>query len=229
MIKGKKYQFVHMPKCAGTFIRTMLKKYFGGIQAEAPFNQKALNSILEKGVYFPEGFRFISKAHKPPDLNSYKELNLGCIRHPYTWYLSLYSYNCRGLGIGGASDNFEKFFPEESFVLKEESPENFQKWIKTLDKNRKTKRLMTSHFRKLYRKPRFWTFIKMENLYQDLFLALESIGLLTEDKKKSILKEKKINTTPSKIWKDFHDDETLHLIKKNNLTIFEKFYRNDIL
>ena len=148
MIIGDDYQFIHLHKCGGSTVAFLLMNYFNGQRYGGIHNTGNIN----------------------------QQAIIGCIRHPLSWYVSLWAYGVEGKGQ--IYEEISKNNPEklQQFYTSLDDYVAFQKWLEFLLED-KPYGLLTTRVRKLYcypHTPKF--FIKMENLEFEFKKTMKKIG-----------------------------------------------------
>jgi len=150
MIISNKYQFIHLHKCGGSTIAFMLMNYFDGCRHGGIHNSENYNN----------------------------QPIIGCIRNPFSWYVSLWSYGLEGKGQ--IYEEILKDYPEliGRFYTRFDDLAAFQHWLEFLIGD-KTIGLLTKRMRKLYfHANRFCLdyIIYQENLEDDFKRIMKQLG-----------------------------------------------------
>ena len=196
MIIGINYQFIHLHKCAGTSIAHLLMTYFNGQRHGGIHNSENVNN----------------------------QPIIGCIRNPYSWYVSLWAYGLDGKGQLYAEifrNDFEKI---SEFYTHSNDYAAFGKWIKYLILNKKCG-LLTSRFKKLYYrndKCIFRYIIRQEHLEEDLKSTMYCLGYNATRLEIDI--PYKNVSFHDKIEKYYGNSEVKELLFKKEIEIFSQFY-----
>ena len=196
MIIGKNYQFIHLQKCGGTTIAFMLMKYFDGNRHRAIHNSENVN----------------------------QQPIIGCIRNPFSWYVSLWSYGLEGKGQ--VYEELVKYHPElvSVFYTKTNDISAFQRWLNFLLID-KPIGLLTQRMRKLYyHNGKFCIdyLLYQEKLEHDFKQTMKHLGY-PEDYVNSLEMSYK-NQTQHLFCAQYYTLKDKNLVLLKDKEIFQKFY-----
>lgn len=201
MIHNDKYVFIHLQKCGGTFIRYILEKYFGGKNVDSiPLPDTYKQELYDKYNITYGNLTNMSKTpHSNNIPNNFKgQIIIGCIRNPFDYYVSRYTYD---------------------LSLKKIEKVSFKSWLKTAIPFSKC-------FYNMYGKFTNIKIIKLEQVCDDLINIMEQIYNINKDICDKIRCEKKINTTVRNSYTDYYDDECKDIVYKNDKKILHNYNYN---
>lgn len=213
MVVSKDFILIHLQKCGGTFIRTLMERHFG------------CNNIKPEH----SGVSALRPNHKD-------RLLVGTIRNPWSWYVSLYSKH-NGNPNSFMKDTFKDNPTFSQWLVKFL---NEDRKLHDLDFNIIQKHGIGPY---TYRMLRCYTtngglnpnlidnrlkIIKTEgNLSANFIKVLEDNGVkVGDDIKNKILSTDKIHTSNHGHYSEYYTDETIELVRQKDKIIIDKFNYN---
>lgn len=199
MLYNDKYVFIHLQKCGGTFIRYILEKYFEGKN----FDSVTLPDTYKRELYDKYNITYgdLTNMSKHPHSNnipnnSKDKIIIGCVRNPFDYYVSRYTYD---------------------LSLKKIKNVSFKVWLKTATPFSKC-------FYNMYDKFTNIKIIKMEQICDDLINIMAQMYNIDKDMCYKIRNEKKINTTERTSYINYYDNDCKDIVYKNDKKLLDQFY-----
>lgn len=226
MILTDKFVFVHLPRCGGTFISGVIRKFFP--------------SANEIGHHLPRELLPTQYAHLPV---------LGSVRNPWEFYVSLYHYaqvrNPASTLVSWMSENGRLGFldsvrnvlnlganDERLDVLIEMLPDRVD-YSKTLIPNvtKETMRRVrgtgvgyyTFRFNQMFGNADDMFFCRLETLQRDLLAFFESIGAATNELRDYVFDSDKANAAEHLHYSSYYTPELANLVSIRDRQLIEKF------
>ncbi len=226
MIVGKKYIFIHLPKCGGLHLSKILIDNFEGEfwgSHEEDYHNTLMDKITCKKI-------------------------IGCVRNPLSFYVSMWAYGCKGLGW--LNIRIKELLPNKRYLYNDpKNKEHFREWLRLImnppeilhqlyglnnlgESKNKNIGIFTLRYIYLYQKGDFSCLnnikddkltdymIKQESLEKDFSYIMKDMGYHIE---KSIFKTRKENSSEHLHFKEYYDDETRKLVENKDNYIFRKF------
>ena len=199
MLSNDKYVFIHLQKCGGTFIRYILEKYFEGKNNDSyTLHDNYKHELYDK---YKITYGDLTNMSKHPHSNnipndSKDKIIIGCIRNPFDYYVSRYTYD---------------------LSLKTIKNVSFKVWLKTAVP-------FSKHFDDMYGKFTNIKIIKMEQICDDLINIMAQIYAINEDICNTIRSEKKINTTIRTSYIDYYDNDCKDIVYQNDKKLIYDFH-----
>jgi len=226
MIATDKFVFIHLPRTGGTFLKTLIQKFFP--------------SAREIGHHLPRQF--------VPDTYSHLPL-LGTVRNPWDFYVSLYHYvwpkdaktvlaawmtdngnlgfeasvrNLLNLGVDNERlDRLIEMLPERLDYTKRNVP-GFAK-----DAMRKIRGsgfgYYTVRFNQMFGAADDIFFCRLERLNQDLVTFFERIGSATDALRQFLLVSDKINAADHLHYSRYYPPELADLVRSRDGPLIDRF------
>ncbi len=226
MVEGDKYLYIHIPKCAGKHIQSLLINHFSG---------KFIPSKIHQNV--------IPKSAK----NKYKFTG---IRNPWSWYVSLFEYTKYWLHTNKRYTrewkrkeiNLIKYnmhmdtkilFRKWYKIAKKDAIAMNKKWYNSTNKKdthelyKEKKGLYTTMYLFRLGNNEINDFYRLENLEEDITRILEKCGEKIDLKRKIIIeggKRSKINKgCYSEDYRDYYTDSMINDVYKRDSYIIKKY------
>lgn len=226
MIVTDKFVFIHLPRCGGTFVSEVIRKFFP--------------SAREIGYHLPRAALPAEYAHLPV---------LGTVRNPWEFYPSWYYHhypNPRRLSLfGSVSENRTLDFAETARnalnlctsgdkldLLIDELPDHFdyqKKHVANLTKDvMRTLRgsglgLFTFRYYQLFGQVDDVHFCRVESLRHDLLDFFESVGAANDDLRSYVLGLDKRNISEHRHYSTYYSAELAELVALRDRPVIEKF------
>lgn len=168
--------------------------------------------------------------------------NIGVIRNPFSWYVSLWAFGCSGKGT--FRRELLKVYPEAIELYADSSDVKlFRKWLKfVLNLNKKINDidpaimsknqvgLMGCRFINEYgvSGKKIQHFIRMEHLSNDLIAIMKKLGYHIDlETQMRIKKLPKTNASKHLDWRRYYDNYSINLVKHLENMIIKKFGYNN--
>jgi hypothetical protein len=226
LIVTDKFAFVHLPRCGGTFITGLIKKFFP--------------SAHEIGHHLPREALPTEYSHLPL---------LGTIRNPWDFYVSLYHYiwprdaasvlaswmsdNGR-LGFDGSIRNLLNLGANDALlaVLIEMLPERIdysKRHVPSVTKDIMRRAQGTGlgyysfRFNQMFGDPHDMFFCRLETLGQDLVSFFERVDAANDELREYVLNSDRINATRHRHYSTYYTREIAELVSIRDRPLIEKF------
>lgn len=210
MITCKNVTFIHVPKCGGTYVRTILDSYYSSHSECA---------LPEKSSVLP---------------------SIGFIRNPYSWYVSWYNFKNSGSDIYKGSEiykmcnkgdiTFEAYL-ENLIHPTMEFKQRYLSVIQTFDLLPALYQVAAGwlksdkpYYEYLYDRYLLNSQVyKSETMTQSLPKILDDLGMLTDDVKEKLVTTPRINISKTVDYKSYYTPELSALISDNHQRILTTY------
>jgi len=226
MLVTDKFVFVHLPRCGGTFVSDVIRKFFP--------------SVREIGYHLPLAELPAEFSHLPV---------LGTVRNPWAFYPSWYYHHypdkkylaifCllsdnRRLGFADTARNALNLSADDRMLdaLIRELPEEFNyrdRHVANLTRAvMRTLRgtglgLFSFRFRQLFGPSADVHFCRLESLRDDLIAFFESIGAATDALRDYVLRQENKNTSEHRHYSTYYTPELAELVALRDRPLIERF------
>lgn len=226
MLVTDKFVFVHLPRCGGTFVSDVIRKFFP--------------SVREIGYHLPRAALPAEFAHLPV---------LGTVRNPWSFYPSWYYHHypnktylamfCllsedRKLGFADTARNALNLGVDNRMLdaLIRELPEDFNyrdRHVANLTRDvMRTLRgtglgLFSFRFRQLFGPSEDVHFCRLESLRADLIAFFERIGTATDALRQHVMREENKNTSEHRHYSTYYTPELAELVAVRDRLIIDRF------
>jgi len=216
-----------MPRCGGTFTRSLLEKHFP--------------ETREIGYHFPRRLLPTAYRHLPI---------LGSIRNPWSFYVSLYLRSRKAMevrpypfhqvfvdrGLGDFKQTTKGLLDlgrDESLLdaLLEVLPQEPRHGVGGMNLSRTCLERMrnsehgfyTFHFRRLFGDESGVSLVRLETLREDLLRFFEALGLLSDELRKDVLEEPARHAVDRSSYESFFDEELAALVRERERLFTDEF------